>query len=172
MAGRRDEIGAQLAPQFRADGDVLQVRLVAGEAAGARLGLVEAAVDAAVRADGLEQALDIGGFQLLISAVVQDIFDDRRFVLQFLQRGGVRGPAGLGLFAVAKAHFFKQDLAQLLRTVGVEALAGLFVDARFGFLRQRGDLFAEGFDAGAVHQDADAGHVRQHARQREFDGIV
>ena len=53
MAGLRGEKGPQLAPQLRADGDILEVGLVAGKPPGPGLRLIEAAVDPAVGADGL-----------------------------------------------------------------------------------------------------------------------
>ena len=69
-AGLGDEVGPQLAAQLRADGDVLQVGVVGGETAGAGFGLVEAGVDAAILRDDLQQALHIGGVQLLVGTVL------------------------------------------------------------------------------------------------------
>ena len=57
------KVGAQLAAQLGADGDVLQVGVVGRKPSSAGFGLVEAGVDAAILCDDLQQALDVGGVQ-------------------------------------------------------------------------------------------------------------
>ena len=167
-----DEVGPQLAAQLGADGDVLQVGVVGGEPSGAGLGLVEGGVDAPIFADDLEQALHIGGVQLLVRAVLQNVLY-QRVLPQALQRFGVGGPAALGLFAMGQAHGVEQHLAQLLGAVGVEAgAAGLHVDAGQHLFQLGAHPHAELLDAVPVHQHADAGHVRQHLRQRELNVVV
>ena len=65
-----NKVGPQLAAQLGADGDVLQVGVIGGEAAGAGLGLVEPGVNAAILADDFQQTLHIGGVQLLVGTVL------------------------------------------------------------------------------------------------------
>ena len=129
-------------------------------------------MDAPIFADNLEQALHIGGVQLLVRAVLQNVFY-QRVLPQALQRFGVGGPAALGLFAMGQAHGVEQHLAQLLGAVGVEAgAAGLHVDAGQHLFQLGAHPHAELLDAVPVHQHADAGHVRQHLRQRELNVVV
>ena len=167
-----DEVGPQLAAQLGADGDVLQVGVVGGEPSGTGLGLVEGGVDAPIFADDLEQALHIGGVQLLVGAVLQNVLH-QRVLPQAFQRFGVGGPAALGLFAMGQTHGVEQHLAQLLGAVGVEGgAAGLHVDAGQHLLQLLPQLYAELLDAVLVHQHAGAGHIGQHLCQRELDLVV
>ena len=167
-----NKVGAQLAAQLGADGDILQVGIIGGEPSGAGFGLVKGGVDAPVLANDLEQTLHIGGVQLLVGAVLQNVLH-QRVLAQTFQRFGIGRPAALGLFAVGQTHGVEQHLAQLLGAVGVEgSAAGLHVDAGqhlFQFLPQ---LYAELLDAVLIHQYAGAGHISQHLCQRELDLVV
>ena len=167
-----NKVGAQLTAQLGADGDVLQVGIVRGEPPGAGLGLVETGVDAAILANDLEQTLHIGGVQLLVGAVLQNVLH-QRVLAQAFQRFGISRPAALGLFAVGQTHGVEQHLAQLLGAVGVEAgAAGLHVDAGEHLLQLGAQLYAELLDAVFVHQHTGAGHIGQHLCQRELDLVV
>lgn len=74
---------------------------------------------------------------------------------------------------MGQAHGVEEHLAQLLGAVGVEAgAARLHVDAGEDVFQLRAHLHAELLDALFVHEDADAGHVGQHLRQRELDVVV
>ena len=171
-AGPRHKVGAELAAQLGADGDVLQVGVVGGEASGAGFGLVEAGVDAPILRDDLQKTLDIGGVELLVGAVLQNVLH-QRVVPQGLQSLGVGGPAALGLLAVGQAHGVEEHLAQLLGAVGVEAGAAcLHMDAGEDVFQLGPHFHAELLDALPVHEDADAGHVGQHLCQRELDVVV
>ena len=167
-----NKVGAQLAAQLGADGDILQIGIIGGEPSGAGFGLVEGGVDAPVLANDLEQTLHIGGVQLLVGAVLQNVLH-QRVLTQAFQRFGIGRPAALGLFAVGQTHGVEQHLAQLFGAVGVEgSAAGLHVDAGqhlFQFLPQ---LYAELLDAVLIHQHAGAGHVGQHLCQRELDLVI
>ena len=129
-------------------------------------------MDAAILRDDLQQTFDVGGVQLLVGAVLQNILY-QRVVPQGFQRLGVGRPAALGLFAVGQAHGVEKHLAQLFGAVGVEAgAARLHVDAGEDVFQLRAHFHAELLDALFVHEDADAGHVGQHLRQRELDVVV
>ena len=167
-----NKVGAQLTAQLGADGDILQVGIIGGEPSGAGFGLVEAGMDAAILRDDLQQTFDVGGVQLLVGAVLQNILY-QRVVPQGFQRLGVGRPAALGLFAVGQAHGVEKHLAQLFGAVGVEAgAARLHVDAGEDVFQLRAHFHAELLDALFVHEDADTGHVGQHLRQRELDVVV
>ena len=129
-------------------------------------------MDAAVLRDDLQQTLHIGGVQLLIGAVLQNVLDEG-IIPQGVQRLGVGGPAALGLFAVGKAHRVEQHLTQLLGAVGIEARAAcLHLDAGQHLRKLAAHPPAEFLDAGLVHKDAGASHIGQHLRQRKFDLVV
>ena len=129
-------------------------------------------MDAPVLADDLEQPLHIGGVQLLVGTVLQNVLH-QRVLAQTFQRFGVGRPAALGLFAVGQPHGVEQHLAQLLGAVGVEGgTAGLHVDAGQHLLQLLPQFYAELLDAVLIHQHAGAGHIGQHLCQRELDLVV
>ena len=86
-------------PQFHADGNILEVGLRAGNASSGCNGLVKAAVDPSVRAYEVSQALGIGGIELCIRPVVQDLLYHRIVGSQLLQYVGSRGVACFCLFS-------------------------------------------------------------------------
>ena len=170
-APRGYEILAEPAAQLSAHRNVLQIGLVGRDAACARLCLVEGGMNASVRAYYLQKPLHIGGVQFLISAVQQDMVDDRAVLPQALQRFGVGRITAFCLFARGQAKVLKQGLPKLFWTVHVELVA---YGAIYGgqLCVQRGaQLFAEGLDAGPVHQNAAVFHIRQHPGQRQFDVV-
>ena len=129
-------------------------------------------MDASVFANDLEQTLHIGGVQLLVGAVLQNVLH-QRVLAQAFQRFGIGRPAALGLFAVRQTHGVEQHLTQLLGAVGVEGgAAGLHMDAGQHLLQFLPQLYAELLDAVFVHQHAGAGHVGQYLCQRELDLII
>ena len=113
-ARRGHEHGADLGSQLRAHGDILQVGLRGGQAAGGGDRILEAGVDAPVGADDLGEALHIGGVQLGQLAVVQNLVDDGMGGPQLLQHLGAGGVARLGLFHRGQAHLLKENVPQLL----------------------------------------------------------
>ena len=86
-------------PQFHADGDILEVGLRAGNASGGRNSLVKAAVDPSVWSDEVSQALGVGGIELCIRPVVQDLLYHWIIGSQLLQYVSSRGVACLCLFS-------------------------------------------------------------------------
>ena len=90
-ARRRHERRADAARELRADGDVLEVRVGRGEAAGRRAGLVERRVDAAVRADELGERVDVGPLELRERAVLEDERGERVVLGELLEDVLVRG---------------------------------------------------------------------------------
>ena len=93
----RQEGVAQSTALLGAHGDVVQVRAVRGEPAGARDRLVERGVDAPVGSDRVDQRRAVGAAQLLDFAVAQDQRDDPVLVLDRLEARGVGGVARLDL---------------------------------------------------------------------------
>ena len=122
LALARHKVAAQAAAQLGADGNVLQVRLGGGDAPGARLGLDEGRVDPSVRGLGVQQAVHVGGQQLGVGAVFQDLVNDRAVRAQAFQCLGVGGVAAGVFLARRQAQLVKQRLAQLLRAVYVERI--------------------------------------------------
>ena len=111
----------EAAAQLGSHGDILQIGLTGGNTAGTGLRLVEGGMDAPVHPHDLEQALDIGGIQLLVGSVLQDVADDGGIVPQALQRFGVGGITAFRFFACGQAKILKQRLAQLLGAVDVDS---------------------------------------------------
>ena len=109
---------ADLAAGGGAHGDVLQVRIGGGEAAGGGDKLMEMGVDAAGGGlDVLRQGIDVGGLQLGDLAVFEDGIDDgmaARKRGEGLFVGLVLAGAGLLRF-VDELEFIEEDLAELFR---------------------------------------------------------
>ena len=70
VAGGRDEGGADVAADGSADGNVLEVGVGGGEAAGGGADLVEGGVDAAFGVGELGERVEVGAFELLELAVL------------------------------------------------------------------------------------------------------
>ena len=171
-AAVRHKVTPQPAAQLGADGDVLQIGLGGADAPGAGLGLDKRRMDAPIRPDGLQKPLHIGGVQLLVGAVFQNVVHHRAVRAQALQCLGVGGIAALGLFAGRQTQLVKQRLAQLLGAVQVKGVAHLVIDAGQQGFQFPLQFHAEPADALSVHRKADALHVRQHAGQRQLHLIV
>ena len=168
-AGARDEIAPQLAPQLRAHGNVLQIRLRGTDAAGARFGLVEAGMDAAIRADHLEQAVAVCGFELGKRAVIEYLLHGGVVVSQALEDFRICGIARLRLFAVRQAKLHKERITELLRRIDVELIADGCIDLRLQAIDLTLELLAVSADALAVHGKAFQLHVGQHTGKRHLD---
>ncbi len=172
LVAARYEGLSDLAPLLGADGDVLQVGLVAGQAACGRHRLAEIGMDAPC--DGVHlprKRIDIGALQLLQLAVFQDGLHDGMGVLQRAQHilaGGVLARARL-LRRLADPQLFEQDLAQLPGRVEIETHPGQFHDPfieREQFLVQ---FPAERLQHAHIERDTLPLHVGQYAGERHLD---
>ena len=106
-----------LTTEGRADGDVLEVRVAAGETSGGGDRLIEVRMHPA--GCGLHQGrqgIHVGAFQLAECAVLQDEVHHRMIPRQALQHHGIRAVAGFGLAGLASIQLecLKQNLPQLL----------------------------------------------------------
>ena len=99
---------ADLGAQLLAHGDVLQVWLGRGQAAGGSDGHLEACVDASVFADHLQKPIGIGGFQLGQHPVFQHLVHNGVLALELFQHVGIGAPAGFGLFSVGQQQLVKE----------------------------------------------------------------
>ena len=122
-AGPRNEHSADLAAQLRAHGDILQIRLRRGQAAGRRHRVLEGRVDAAVRRDLLLQTVGIGGLELCQHPIIHDRLHHGMLVPQLFQHLYVRRIPALGLFYRREAELAEEQLAKLLRGIDVEFAA-------------------------------------------------
>ena len=156
----------QLAPQFGAGGDILQVGLCGAQPPRGRDRHLKAGAHPSVRADDLQKPVHIGTAELRILPVLQHV--PYNGVLQLLQDLRVGGPAGLGPLAVGKPQAVKEDLPKLLGGVDIE-LPGVGVD----LLLQGGDgpaeLPAKGLQGPGVHPEAHQLHLRQHPAEGELN---
>ena len=126
VAGGGDEGGADLAAEGGADGDVLQVGVGGGEAAGGGADLVEGGVDAAFGVDELREGVEVGGLELGELAVFEDEGGDG-VVLGELFEDVLRGGDDFAfavLHGLGEEHLVEEDVAELLGGVDVEAVAG------------------------------------------------
>ena len=168
FAGGGHKVAAQAAAQLGADGNVLQIRFSGADASRAGFGLDKGGMDASVRPQGFQQALHIGGKQLGIGAVLQNIIHRRAVGAQAFQRFGVGGIAAGRFFAGRQAQLVKQGFAQLLGAVQIELVPDLSINVLQNAVQLGAQAIAELADALGVHRKADALHVGQHAGQRQL----
>ena len=124
-----DEGGAHLAAQLRADGDVLEVRIVRREAAGGGHRLVEGGMDAVrLRVDQRRQGVDVGGLELGELTVLKDEVDGGVDAAQGVEHEGIGGVAQLGAARVGEAQLLEEHVRKLLRRGDVELMPHFGVD--------------------------------------------
>ena len=169
-----DEGLADAAAFLGADGDVLQVRVGRGEAAGAGAGLDVGGVDAAgIGVDVILQRVGVGGFQLGELAPVEDAGGELVHggeVFEHVGAGGIG--AGLALLAAFERHLVEEDFAELLRRADVELAACQRVDLLLELGHLLGELAGHAGERVAVDLDAVAFHLGQHRHEGAFEGFV
>ncbi len=175
MAFFGDKGFADLAAFFGADWDVLEVRVARRQAPRIDMRHRKGRMDAArFGVYFFLQRVRIGGFELGKLAVIQNFLDDlMAFLGQFFEHIHRRGIiAALGLFASRKAHFAKQNFADLFGRGDVERMPGEFMNLHF----QRGQLLAEilrkVFQECRINLDACQFHLGNHGNKRPFDVFV
>ena len=173
-AGRRDEGLADAPALRRADGDVLQVGVVGGQAPGDRHGLRVRGVHAAgVRVDHLRQLVGVGGLELRDAAVLEQELGQRVVVGELGEHVLVgRGLARGGLLLHRQLLPLEQDLLDLLGRVQVERLAGGGVGLLLELEHLPAELVALRLELGAIEQHAVPLHPEQHRHHRHLDGLV
>ena len=122
------EAAADLAPERRADGDVLHVRVRARQAPGLRDRLQERGVDARALVDELGEHVEVGLDQRRELAPALDPRDDLVLVADRLQHARVGRVARLAAALARQAELLEQDLAELLRRADQELLPGELED--------------------------------------------
>ncbi len=167
-----DERTAHLPTIGCAHGDVLEIRVLARDATGRRVGLLEGGVDAPVVVNERRQCVGVRAAELLDLAVTQQVFDDRVLVGHLLERVGVGRRAGLRLLDRRQAELLEEDLAQLGRGVHVELHPGVGLDLSDEVLAALGQLGAQSLEELAIDLDAGVLHPRQHAHERPLDALV
>ena len=169
---QRHEAGADLAAELGAHGDVLEVRIRRGQAAGGGDRLVERGVHAPVARAQARQRVDVGRLDLGELAVAQD--ERRHLVLggQLLEHTRVGGVAALVLLARLEAEHLEQDVRELLGRVEVELLPRDPVDARGQPVELALRGLAEALEVRGVDGGARALHDREHRDERQVDVAV
>ena len=102
-----DEHPPQLAPQLRADGDILQIWVRRRQASCGGDGILERRMNAPIRGDDLQQAIGIRRFQLRQHPIAEDLRDNRVLALQLFQHFRVGRVAGLRLFPMGQLQLLK-----------------------------------------------------------------
>ena len=170
-ARRRHERGADAAAFRGADGNVLQVRVLRGEAPGGGHRLPIGGVDApGALLDLPRQGVEIGRFQLRQPPMVQNEARQHMVEGQFLQnRFRRRALPGLGLLMHRQVELVVEHLLQLLRRPQVEPPASL----RIRFLGKRFDSLPElpamRRQTPGIHQRTGPFDPGEHRQERLFD---
>ena len=165
----RHERLADLAAELRTHGDVLQVRVRRGQAAGRRDRLVEARVHAPVAGAHARQGIDVGGLDLGKLAVAQHERGQVVLMRELLEHGRVGGVAALVLLEGLQAQHLEQNARELLGGIEVELLPRHveYASAQFVELGLRG--CAQLGQTVAVHRGTRALHDGEHGHERQVD---
>ena len=165
----RHEGFSNLLAALRADGDVLQVGVGAGQAPGGREGLVEGGMHAPVLRGNIRgEGLDIGGKELFDGPVFQDFVHDGVPVRNGEKGGLVRAVLapcaafGLGV----QGQTVKQELSHLLGGGDVQLrVSGHFPDAVLPLRQLFPQTVGKDLELGQVHFHAVPLHLREHLGQ-------
>ena len=170
---RRHEGFAHPPPFRRADGDVLQVGVVAGQAPRHRhrLGIV-GVHPARARVGQLGQLVGVGALQFGQAAVLQQLGGQRVVFRQLLQHlfVGAAG-AGGGLLHHGHAELVEEDFAQLFGAAQVEGLAGDLVGLGFQLQDALAQLVALRCQRRCVDQHAITLNAVQRLAGRHFQRV-
>ena len=174
MAGWRNEGLAHASPLGRANRNVLQVRVVAGQPARHCNRLRVVGVHATgLRIDHQRQLVGVGALELGQAAVFEQAGRQRVVAGQFSQHFfiGARR-AGRGFLLHRQAELGEQYFADLLRTAQVERLARKLES--FAFQRQHalGQLLALRGQPHGVNQHAGAFDAHQDLGGRHLDALI
>jgi hypothetical protein len=168
----RNERGPHLPTDFGLDRDVLQVRVVRGQPAGRRTGLLVVGVHATVGAEaflqGLDDLADLGGIPMLQQQLQERM---RVQVLQVLQRLRIGREAGLVRPGLGHAELVEQHLLQLLRRAEVHLAADLGVGTRGDVGSLNTESLVEPREHGRGHRDALHLHACEHRAERHLDVV-
>src|SRR5215210_208438 len=165
---RVPDTGAHL----RADGDVLQVRRVAGDATRGCRGLVEGRMNATVFADEADQTIYVRALELGQLTVGDDSLRYRVLDGELLQNLGIGRVAGLGLSGGREAHLAEEDLPELLRGSDVEGMADLLENPGLQLLNPLFYLPADLLQCRDIRRHPDSLHLPQHVCERQLDVVV
>ena len=176
VRGARHEGLADFLAAFRADGDVLQVGVGAGQAPGGRQGLIEGGMHAPVLRGNIRgEGLDIGGKELFDGPVFQDFVHDGVPVRDGEEGGLVRAVLALGtaLGLGVQGQLVKQELSHLFGGGDVQLrLIGHFPDAVFPLRQLFPQTVGKDLELGQVHFHAVPLHLREHLGQRFLHPVV
>ncbi len=164
---------ADLAAGGGSDGDVLEIRVGGGEAAGGGDELVEGGVDAAgFQLDVIWEGIEVCGFQFRSLAPGKNFLDDGVHAKEggeCLLVGLVL--AGFGLLRlVEEVQVVEEDLAELLGGAEIEGGAGVAFDCFCELVNGLLEIDADGIEGIRVDGDAFHFHAHEHREQRTLDG--
>ena len=165
----RNEHAADFRSEFRADRDVLKIRLGGTEPSGCGRHHVEGGVDAPVGGDFGKEPVHIGGFEFHQLAEFHDGGYDGVLVAQCGEYFDIGGVSALRLFPGGEGELFKEQFAELFRGVDVELRSGKFKHLPPEFLNFPGEFYAEFLQHGAVGGNAVVFHFNKNFAERKFD---
>jgi hypothetical protein len=158
--------GSSFAPGVRAHRDVLQIRIIAGQATGHRDCLPVVGVNSACgRVYHARQLVGIRALELGQRAVVEYQLRQRIIERQFLQHVFIGGRLPARRFLQDRQLvLFEQDLLNLPRRIEIECNSGQRSRPRFQLEHALAQLRAVRFQQRAVDENAVPFHLKQHPR--------
>ena len=164
----RHEHLAHLTAQGRSDGDILQIGLGGGQAAGGGDRVLEGGADTAVGTDLLLQAVGVSALELGEHTVVHDGLHHGMLILQLFQHLCIGGVAGLGLFDWGQTQLFKEQFPQLTCGIDIEFAAVGLEDQLLAIGNTLGQHFAKILQRLLIHTYTGMLHPCQHIAKRQL----
>ena len=162
----RHEHLAHLTAQGRSDGDILQIGLGGGQAAGGGYRILEGGADTAIGADFLLQAVGIGALEFGEHTVVHNGLHHRVLILQLFQHLCIGGITGLGLFDRGQTQLLKEQFPQLTGGIDIEFAAVGLEDQLLAIGNALRQHFAEILQGLLIHAHTGMLHPCKHIAQR------
>ena len=163
-----DESPADLAPLFAADRDILQVRPIGFHPPRGRHQLVVVRVDPpGLFVDRARQHIDIGGLELGMQTIIEDILRDLMTIGQTAQNllaglvlTGLRRFSGIGV----QFHFLKENRSKLAARVEIKTLSRQLENALCGKLYRFLKLVRERVERFGFHANALVFHIDENGQ--------
>ena len=165
------EAGADLAPQLRADRDVLEVRVRAREPAGGGRDLAEGRVQPRPLVHEAGERVEVGGLELRELAPLLDLRHDFVLVPDRLEHAGVGREARLAAPLLGQPELLEQHHAELLRRADRELLPRQLPDLPLELVHLGPHALGDLLQLVDVELDPRALHVHQHVHQRQLDVV-
>ena len=171
IAFARHKEGAYFPSLLCTDGNILQIRIRAAEAARSRHHLVKGRINTACyRRNERFQTFQVRRNQLFQSTELQYLRNDRVLVCQFIENSRVGRISCFRLFD--NRQFLEENRAELFRRIDIEYFTGIIINGFFQDVGLTGKILFHVFQLLPVNGKTVHFHDGQGMQERYFDRLV